>query len=302
MDKLYLLFAGITLVFVLSVLAMNMSGFYYTNKQELSGFQNLIMSDNEKKIRACMDSLALYTTPGGSPTEEGKHLCEIFKGVRAAMMEKEERDDVKDKTIASKNVENKLANKIPGGALPCPLFTYPVGGSDDKAWLAWFQKIPVDFGARIVFMVIYADENITPQKQASQDAIKDNLAGFEDICTPELIEMKTRNQKANSCVMPSDIKPEQVNKTVDEIIKQLISTRDTILKNTISPIALKLDPTSSSPMKNKIRPDVLGNPDKLFAEMKMRIARTKDSLDFLNKEKDKANLLANSVLSSTSSS
>ena len=93
-----------------------------------------------------------------------------------------------------------------------------------------------------------------------------------------------------------------MNKTVDEIIKQLISTRDTILKNTISPIALKLDPTSSSPMKNKIRPDVLGNPDKLFAEMKMRIARTKDSLDFLNKEKDKANLLANSVLSSTSSS
>jgi hypothetical protein len=139
MDKLYLLFAGITLVFVLSVLAMNMSGFYYTNKQEVSGFQNLMMSDNEKKIRACMDSLALYTTPGGSPTEEGKHLCEIFKGVRSAMMEKEERDDVKDKTIASKNVENKLANKIPGGALPCPLFTYPVGGSDDKAWLDWFQ-------------------------------------------------------------------------------------------------------------------------------------------------------------------
>ena len=299
MDKLYLLFAGITLVFVLSVLAMNMSGFYYTKKQEVSAFQDLSMSDNEKKIRACMDSLALYTTPGGSPTEEGKHLCEIFKGIRAAMMEKEERDDVKDKTIASKNVENKLANKIPGGALPCPLFTYPVGGSDDKAWLAWFQKIPVDFGARVIFMVIYADENITPQKQASQDAI---LTGFEDICTPELLEMKTRNQKANSCIMPSDIKPEQIDKAVDEIINQLKTRRDNILKNTISPIALKLDPTASSPMKNKIRPDVLGNPDKLFAEMKMRIARTNDSLDFLKKEKDKANVLASAVLSSTSSS
>lgn len=299
MDKLYLLFAGITLVFVLSVLAMNMSGFYYTKKQEVSAFQDLSMSDNEKKIRACMDSLALYTTPGGSPTEEGKHLCEIFKGVRAAMMEKEERDDVKDKTIASKNVENKLANKIPGGALPCPLFTYPVGGSDDKAWLAWFQNIPVDFGARVIFMVIYADENITPQKQASQDAI---LTGFEDICTPELLEMKTRNQKANSCIMPSDIKPEQIDKAVDEIINQLKTRRDNILKNTISPIALKLDPTASSPMKNKISPDVLGNPDKLFAEMKMRIARTNDSLDFLKKEKDKANVLASAVLSSTSSS
>jgi hypothetical protein len=278
---------------------MNMSGFYYTKKQEVSAFQDLSMSDNEKKIRACMDSLALYTTPGGSPTEEGKHLCEIFKGVRAAMMEKEERDDVKDKTIASKNVENKLANKIPGGALPCPLFTYPVGGSDDKAWLAWFQNIPVDFGARVIFMVIYADENITPQKQASQDAI---LTGFEDICTPELLEMKTRNQKANSCIMPSDIKPEQIDKAVDEIINQLKTRRDNILKNTISPIALKLDPTASSPMKNKIRPDVLGNPDKLFAEMKMRIARTNDSLDFLKKEKDKANVLASAVLSSTSSS
>lgn len=299
MDKLYLLFAGITLVFVSCVLAMNISDYYYIRKD---GFVDVSMSENEKKIRACMDSLALYTTPGGSPTEEGKYLCEVFKGVREAMMQKEKNDGVKDKAIASKNVENKLANKIPGGALPCPLFTYPVGGSDDKAWLAWFQKIPVDFGARVVFMVIYADENISPQKQASQDAINDNLAGFEDICTPELLEMKTRNQKANSCVMPSDIKPDQVNKTVDEIIKQLISTRDTILKNTIDPVALKLDSTASSPMKNKIRPDVLGNPDKLFAEMKLRIARTKDALDFLNKQKEKASQLAATVSSGISDS
>jgi hypothetical protein len=310
MDKLYLLFAGITLVFLVSVLAMNISDLYYMRKYEISGFADVSMSANEKNIRACMDSLALYVKPDGTPAEEGKHLCEVFKGVRDAMMEKEDNDGVKDKTVASGNVEKKLAESIPGGALPCPLFTYPVAGSNDTVWLSWFQNIPTDFGARVVFMVIHADANITPQKEVAANVTSpDKIAeiekntekkaeGFEDICTAELIDMKTRMKKAISCVMPSNITPEQIKKTIDEIIIQLKSNRDKILKDTITPVAPQLNSAGSSKMENAISADILGDSNKLFEELKRRIDRTKDALDYLNNKKKEVEDLAGSVSSS----
>ena len=122
--------------------------------------------------------------------------------------------------------------------------------------------------------------------------------GFEDICTAELIDMKTRMKKAISCVMPSNITPEQIKKTIDEIIIQLKSNRDKILKDTITPVAPQLNSAGSSKMENAISADILGDSNKLFEELKRRIDRTKDALDYLNNKKKEVEDLAGSVSSS----
>jgi hypothetical protein len=243
MDKLYLLIATLSFAFFFAVIAMNTRDLFYSYRPVKEGFEAEVTS-TQTKIRKCMDALALNTTPDGSPTGEGAELCAIYKDM--------------DPKMTSKN--------IPGGVLPCPLVQYPSAGASDTEWLAWFQNIPPDFGARVVFMVLFADNTITPQK----DAINNILTqGFEDtpVCTPELIAIRKQIDSAGKCVMPADITGEQVSVSVDTIIRQLEDTKKKLLTGTVSA-------------------ELLENPAALFADMKTRIAKVKDAMAYLNEKKE----------------
>jgi hypothetical protein len=263
MDKLYLLIATLSFAFFFAVIAMNTSDLFYSSRPLKEGFEAQITTTAEK-IRKCMDALALNTTPDGSPTGEGAELCVIYKDMDPAMTTK----------------------NIPGGALPCPLVKYPSAGASDTEWLAWFQNIPPDFGARVVFMVLFADKTITPQK----DAINNILTqGFEDtaVCTPDLLALKKQIDYAGKCIMPPDMTGEQVTKSVDTIIQQLEETKKKLLKGTVEALLLE-------------------NPALLFADMKRRIANVKDAMAYLNEkkkagEKDLASMIPPSKPPSASS-
>jgi hypothetical protein len=243
MDKLYLLIATLSFVFFFAVIAMNTHDLFYSYRPVKEGFEAEITSTVEK-IRKCMDALALNTTPDGSSTEEGAELCAIYKDM--------------DPDTAAKN--------IPGGALPCPLVQYPSAGASDTEWLAWFQNIPPDFGARVVFMVLFADNTITPQKDTINNII---TQGFENtaVCTPELLGLKKQIDSASKCVMPADMTTEQITTTVDTIIQQLEETKKKLLKGTVDA-------------------ELLNNPAALFANMKKRIANVKDAMAYLNEKKE----------------
>lgn len=243
MDKLYLLIAILSFAFFFAVIGMNTYDLFYSYRPLKEGFEAQVTSTAEK-IRKCMDALALNTTPDGSPTGEGAELCAIYKDM--------------DPTTTAKN--------IPGGALPCPLVQYPSAGASDTEWLAWFQNIPPDFGARVVFMVLFADNTITPQK----DAIEKMLTqGFENtaVCTPELLGLKKQIDSAGKCVMPDNMTSEQVSVSVDTIIQQLEETKKKLLTGTVDA-------------------DLLNNPAALFAHMKTRIANVKDAMAYLNEKKE----------------
>ena len=242
MDKLYLLIATLSLAFFFAVIAMNTRDLFYSCHPIKEGFQAEVTS-TETKIRKCMDALALNTTPDGSPTGEGSDLCKIYKDIDAAT----------------------TAKTIPGGALSCPLVQYPSAGASDVEWLAWFQNIPPDFGARVVFMVLYADKTITPQKDSLEKML---TQGFENtaVCTPELIAIKKQIDSAGKCVMPTDITGAQVSTTVDTIIQQLQDTKKKLLTGTVDA-------------------ELLDNPAALFTDLKTRIARVKDATDYLNEQK-----------------
>jgi len=243
MDKLYLLIATLSFAFFFAVIAMNTRDLFYSCHPIKEGFQAEVTS-TETKIRKCMDALALNTTPDGSPTGEGSDLCTIYKDIDPAT----------------------TAKTIPGGALSCPLVQYPSAGASDVEWLAWFQNIPPDFGARVVFMVLFADNTITPQKDVINEMI---TQGFEDtpVCTPELIAIRKQIDSAGKCVMPADITGEQVSVSVDTIIRQLEDTKKKLLTGTVSA-------------------ELLENPAALFADMKTRIAKVKDAMAYLNEKKE----------------
>jgi hypothetical protein len=195
-----------------------------------------------------MDALALYATPEGSPASEGTKLCTIYAGVRKALADKAAAQGIIDNAAVAKYVEDSLKTNIPGGALPCPLLQYPTTGATDEEWLAWLKNIPTDFGARVVFMVMYVDNSISPTTQKINDILEGK--GIPRSNEP------FKNPTAE----------------VDTLIQTLKDTKTKLLSQ-----------------NQTIDPSLIGDPDKLFAEMKMRIKRTQDTTDSL-KEQQKAGL------------
>jgi hypothetical protein len=154
------------------------------------------------------------------------------------------------KTEANAKTEADLAIKIPGGALPCPLLRYPKAGSTDLDWLAFLQGIPSDFGARVVFMAIYAKDYLSSIEQTLKDALSgkgvvpqvDETEGFT-VCTPDLADTrraekanKAKAQDAASCELPEDMKPEDLQNAVLDLLKALVSKKNSAL------LAMKIDP------------------------------------------------------------
>lgn len=150
------------------------------------------------KIKKVLDPLALYTNPvqpEGTPIPEGKDLCTIFDKVRDSIAQsiKGMSTSISDGELMKK-VEAQLAIDIPGGALPCPLLQYPADTATDLEWLTWLQTIPLDFGARVVFMSSYADDKLTTVAKSMKDALSGNIElpelpkeGFASGNNPRLI-------------------------------------------------------------------------------------------------------------------
>ena len=199
----------------------------------VDGFVDIVTSGAESQIRPILDTMAV------------PEICPLYTTIRVNM-KKNEMSGPNGVTAkeAEKRVEANLAIKIPGGALPCPLLKYPRAGATDLDWLDFLQKVPTDFGARIVFMAIYAKEFLADKEKILRDALSgngsvpvaDGSEGFI-VCSPDLADTrraekakKASSQEAETCVLPENMTPEQIHEAIALILKQLVSQKATLLK------------------------------------------------------------------------
>lgn len=172
-------------------------------------------------------------------------LCPLYKTIRTNMAKNEKAgQDISDQEVA-KRVEAALALKIPGGALPCPLLTYPKAGSSDLEWLDFLQQVPSDFGARVVLMAIYAQGFLADKEQILKDALSGNGTppvsdGFT-VCSPDVATSRRAEKKGKGeerCTLPEDLSPEDIQEAVSTLLKTLVAKKNTILKEK------KIDPNT----------------------------------------------------------
>ena len=193
-------------------------------------FEDTPSSTVEPQIRAVLDKLT------------NKDICAIYDKIRSTMAKNETAGPtgVSD-TEAAKRVEANLAIKIPGGALKCPLFKYPKAGSTDIEWLSFLITIPPDFGARIVFMAIFAKEYLADIETTLKSALSGNgtvpkvnsTEGFA-VCTPDVAATRRAEKAAKVqgvCTLPEEMSKKEIEDAVTELLKQLVSEKTTILKS-----------------------------------------------------------------------
>ena len=87
-------------------------------------------------------------------------LCPIYGNIRQMLTQNEVAINRVSEKEAASRVEKTLAMKIPGGAMQCPFFTYPPDTATDDDWIDFLTRIPSDFGARVVFMAMYAKKEL----------------------------------------------------------------------------------------------------------------------------------------------
>jgi hypothetical protein len=193
----------------------------------VDGFQDVAKAGAEAQIRAVLDPMIV------------PEICPLYTTIRTNMKKNEMAgENGATAQEAEKRVEASLAIKIPGGALPCPLIKYPRAGATELDWLDFIQKVPTDFGARVVFMAIYAKEFLADKEKILKDTLSGDITvpmpeeGFV-VCTPDLADTRRaeRSKKsAQSCTLPEDLTPEQIHEAIAVILKQLVSQKNTLLK------------------------------------------------------------------------
>ena len=231
MDGLVLLFGVLTLLFVGLVIAMNVvnvtastDGFVDAGVSAAGAAAPL--PTLPPKIRAVLEPM----------TASGDDLCALYDILRQTGIKnaKAGPGDPPSDAEAARKVEADFALKIPGGALPCPLLTYPKEGATDLDWLAFVQTIPKDFGARIVFMALYARDTLKEQLTTIKSSLGEgfrslNVAyigiadeGFQAICTPEAAASRKANALTASCTLPEDLSPQQIDQAATDLLKSLV--------------------------------------------------------------------------------
>jgi hypothetical protein len=165
-------------------------------------------------------------------------VCSVFEQLRETMLKNEKAGTSISEEEAQSRVEKQLALAIPGGALPCPLLVYPKKGSSDLEWLDFLQKVPSDFGARVVFMAVYAMTTLGKQESKLKavlagEKVPDGAEGFATICPPDIANSRRAEKKAKdlqNCMLPEDIDPKTIEMSVQELLKNLVSMKIKLLK------------------------------------------------------------------------
>ena len=200
---------------------------------------------NSFRVKAPVEGFA--TKPVKSPIEiqirkildpmNSKELCPLYTTIRTNMAKNEKAgQDISDQEV-NKRVEAALALKIPGGALPCPLLTYPKAGSTDLEWLDFLQQVPSDFGARVVIMAVYAQGFLADKAQILKDALSGNgtppISDGFTVCSPDVATSRRAEKKGQEerCTLPEDLKPEDIQEAVTGLLKTLVAKKNTILKD-----------------------------------------------------------------------
>lgn len=227
MDGLALLLGILTIICVLVIVGLNFINIHQKVEEGFVEKPKEKASEIELKIKAIISPLVV------------PEICPLFKSIRDTSFKNEKAGSSLSDAEIKKKVEDGLALKIPGGALPCPLVVYPRPGSTDLDWLDFLQKFPKDFGARIVFMAIYARDFLGTTETTLKAALSGNgtppVADTESftVCTPDLATSRRAEQAkkpAESCILPEDLSPQQIDKAVTELLKDIVANKSTLLK------------------------------------------------------------------------
>jgi hypothetical protein len=249
-----ILLVALSIVFFAVLIGMNtINSVNVPQEPVIDGFVD--SSDIEVQIRAVLDEM------------DSKELCPLFAVIRTNMLKNAKAgQDISDQE-AAKRVEADLAVKIPGGALPCPLLNYPKAGSSDLDWLDFLQKVPSDFGARVVLMAVFAEGFLTTTEQTMKLALSGNgtppVAENFEICSPDVADSRRaeKQNKGTSCTLPEELNPAQIKEAVTKLLKDLVGNKTTILKSK------KIDP---------------------LLDIKPLIAQAKKSAEYLSKKAKQA--------------
>ena len=244
------------------------------------------VSETESQVRPFLDALAFYNSPGGtlpgSGKTDGEELCAIFQQLRVNMAQSiigqqkssdilyaastaqasgASVNDIYSVAVSANNattnltnqevakqVEETIANGVPGGSLPCPLLNYPQPGANDTQWLSFLYNIPDDFGARVVLMAMYADSKVGGYSAELDTAMNKKTTdmpqlssspseAFMDICSTDLAIKKRENLREQSCTLPETITPEQFKQAITNKLNTLSRTKDSVLtQNNVNPL------------------------------------------------------------------
>ena len=162
--------------------------------------------------------------------KDGPELCSLFDLIRStAFKNTKAGQDITD-AEARARVEKEISQGMSGlKPLPCPILTYPKKGSTDLDWLSFVQSIPPNFGEQVLLMALYAQRTL--KKQA--DMLRESLGeGFADICSPEAAAIRRKASKPSEaavCLLPEDLKPEEIKDAVTVLLKTLVANRNTAL-------------------------------------------------------------------------
>jgi hypothetical protein len=240
--EMEMLLGILTIAFLVVLFGMNTVNMFKRSEgfQDKNPNQNQQTSPLAPQIKAVLDPMTLHA----------KDLCSVFSTVRKNMVKNEKAGQSISDQEAERRVDSALALKIPGGALPCPILTYPKETATDVEWLTWLSTIPPDFGARIVLMAVYANDTLQSAAQGLRSALSGNLNAATKVteafavCPPDVAatrraEKAKQGQTTEQCILPEDAKPEDIQEQATLLLKRLVSTKEQVLKTN------NVDPTMS---------------------------------------------------------
>ena len=235
MDILSVGLAFLTVLFIGVIIALNTMRSVTSStlplKQTTEGFE---VSSVANQVRAVLDPMVAGA----------EDICSIYKTIRQNIAKNEKAGQSISDAEVNIRVEKALALKIPGGALTCStgsketLLHYPRETATDLDWLDFVQKLPSDFGARVVFMALYARDSLKETAQGMKDALSGKGApqtqeGFSSICPPDVAQtrrLEKQKQLEAGCTLPEDMGPDQIKEQITKRLEKLVAERTSILK------------------------------------------------------------------------
>lgn len=258
MDAIQVLFASLFGLLLIIVFGMNFiilpgapSGVTFgapTYSTPTESFENP-PSSNTSTIEAKVKDVLEFLTV--------REICPLYDMIRDTMRKNEKANQQISDEEVNRRVEKNLALKIPGGALPCPLLTYPRPGSKDLEWLEFVNSIPDDYGARIVFMAMYAKEFLNKTETDLKSALSgqrpaESTEGFATICPPDVAASRREalNKTKESCILPETLTPDQIEDAIEEKLKRIVGTKNKLLQAQGIPVEIDIQPIIASANKS----------------------------------------------------